>query len=416
MARLQAHADRGCSRSRLPVAGLRHAPAPQALKIEPVMQVRNSAHQTAASYYQLGKFHQERGNLDQARAAYVQSIALDSRHLEARNALAAMHSQQGRLDEAKALLVEAVKDYPTVAQSYNNLGYVYYLKGDYKGAVAMLQRALDIDPGSERTRNNLEIAQAALARQESRGALADNTATAPTAIEGAAAPALAAQVVAPAVTASPVAALAPQPGMMVVQVAPQVYELKAGRPLAAPVARPQSQAPAPVTAPISIATPVPAAVQAPVAAPAPVAVQMPATSKIRPAASPQAEPAAARPARFKLEVANGNGVNGMAARIRQVLVRHGIATGRLTNQRPYRQQETEIQYRTGYASAAHALKTALQGHAVLKPADTLPGNSDVRLVLGKDVIGNIAAIDRSPTAPGNLAALDSHQMQTGSDL
>lgn len=378
------------------------APPPQAMRIEPVMQVRNSVDQTAASYYHLGKFHQERGNLDQARAAYAQAIALDGRHLEARNALAAIHSRQGRLDEAKALLVEAVKDFPTVAQSYNNLGYVYYLKGVYKGAVAMLQRALDLDPASERTRNNLKTAQAALAKQESRGALAEHTATAPATIESAASPVLAAQVVAPAPATSPVAALTPQPGMMVVQVAPQVYELKAGPP--------------PAAASTPVATPAPAAAQVPAAAPAPVAAQMPASARLTASVSPQAAPSVARPTSFKLEVANGNGVTGMAARIRQVLVRHGIATGRLTNQRPYRQQETEIQYRTGYASAAHVLKAALQGHAVLKQAITLPGDSDVRLVLGKDVIGNIAAIDRSPVAPGNLAVLDSYKMQTGSDL
>lgn len=133
--------------------------------IQPVLRVRHSADQNGATYYQLGKYHLGRGNLDFARSAFEASITLDSQQLEARNALAALDAQEGKLDEAKALLQQIVADYPEVAHPYNNLGYVYFLQNNYDAAVTTLQRALALDSGNERARNNLDAVQVALAKQ-----------------------------------------------------------------------------------------------------------------------------------------------------------------------------------------------------------------------------------------------------------
>ncbi|MDO8458925.1 MAG: tetratricopeptide repeat protein [Burkholderiaceae bacterium] len=142
------------------------------LAIQPVLRVRHSSDQSAATYYQLGKYHQERGNFDLARTAYEYAITLDSRQLEPRNALAALHAQQGRLDEASALLQQIVADYPEVAHPYNNLGYVYYLQNHYAAAVTTLQQALLLDSGNERARNNLETVQVALANHGEQATVA----------------------------------------------------------------------------------------------------------------------------------------------------------------------------------------------------------------------------------------------------
>ncbi|QDL37121.1 LytR C-terminal domain-containing protein [Rhodoferax sediminis] len=338
-------------------------PAKMEITLQPVLRVRHSSDQAAATYYQLGKYHQDRGNLDLARAAYSHSIALDSRPMEARNALAVIDAQQGRLDDATALLQQLVADYPAVAYLHNNLGYVYSMQGDDDAAVAALQRALALDAGDERARNNLKAVQAASAGHGAPAAAAPAAATAPTPVP--AAPAQGLAIVNPPET--------PQARMEVVQIEPDVYQLR----LKAAIAS--------VLADLQTGKPVAAA----------------ATLASAPAAS--APPAKAA----RVEVANGNGVAGMARRIQGVLGRHGIAVNRLTNALPYTQQETKIQYRAGYEQAAEALKHALRGHAVVVATNSSSAPSDVRLVLGRDAISSMALIEGSDGE--SLLALNGEQ-------
>lgn len=411
-------------------------PTQKELTMQPVLRVRHSADQTAATYYQLGKYHQERGNVDLARAAYAYSVELDGRQLEARNALAAIHAQQGRLEDAKVLLLQLVAEYPAVAHPYNNLGYVHYLQGDYDAAVTTLQRALVLDSENPRTRNNLQAAKVELAKLGERPAvalapapapapatidtqgvlpgeatatIAENrkdemtvTATAVSAPAPAPAPALvpvpvpvpAAAVQRPAELAVPPAPAprtqelavvippsVPQARMEVVQVVPNVFELRP-KPAVAAVA-----AVAPV---IAERQPEKAAVGAATLVPVPVPVPVPALATAVATTSP---PSVAATKMSRVEVSNGNGVTGMAKRIKGVLGKYGIAVSRLTNDRPFKQLDTKIQYRAGYEQAAESLKLALRGNAVVVPVNSLSGNTDVRLVLGKDAVAHMALIE-----------------------
>jgi hypothetical protein len=95
----------------------------------------------------------------------------------------------------------------------------------------------------------------------------------------------------------------------------------------------------------------------------------------------------------RIEVANGNGVTGMAKRISGVLGRQGINVSRLSNELPYKQLETKIQYRAGFEKTAAGLKNALKGHAVVVLTPTLSLKADVRLVLGRDAIAHMAQIE-----------------------
>ncbi|MES2153077.1 MAG: LytR C-terminal domain-containing protein [Pseudomonadota bacterium] len=296
-------------------------------QVQPVMQLHHGANQTADAYYQLGKYHQGLGDLELALTAYNYAIARDAQHLEARNAAAAIHAGQGRLDQAKAMLLDLVAEYPTLAQALNNLGYVYYLQGDYEAATATLRQAVRLDIDNTRTRNNLRLAEAGGAR------VAD----------------VATPVAAPV---ADVVRPAPQPEMAskmaLIQLQPNVYELK-------------------------LATTVPA--------PLPLA-------SVAPAEQPVAEAVPAS----RLEISNGNGIDGMARRIGTLLRQRGIAVARLTNEKPYRQPETKIQYRSGYLAQAEALKRALRGNVVLSESEALSPRSDLRLVLGKDAGTQLAVL------------------------
>lgn len=387
--------------------------------IQPVLRVRHSADQNAATYYQLAKYHLEQGNLDFARSAYEASILLDGKQLEARNGLAALHATQGRLEEAKNLFLQIVADFPQASHPYNNIGYIYYLQNNYDAAVLNLQRALALDSGNDRARHNLDAVHIALAKNGGQSTVemamappstSPNLPTPHNPAVPVTIPTLP-SLSTPATTHSspstlstqttsiqqtePVSTLAaadartqglaiispplqPQSRMEVVQILPNVYELKL-RSATEIVLTEMKVEKSPVTLAQSLAAPARAMVNA--------------LEKAITKASPITTVKLINVKTSRIEVANGNGVNGMAKRVSKVLGQQGIAVSLLTNEQPYKQQATKIQYRLGYVQTAMRLKNAMQGHAVLDSSPNLSGNSDVRLVLGKDVLNQMALIE-----------------------
>jgi hypothetical protein len=118
---------------------------------------------------------------------------------------------------------------------------------------------------------------------------------------------------------------------------------------------------------------------------APQQVPVPAAQKAAVAALPKAN----KVQMARLEIANGNGVTGMAKRFRSLLGQMGIPVDRLSNDKPYRQVATTIQYSPGFEKQAASLQKALQGKAEL--ASRQLQSSDVRLVLGKDAQQSLTA-------------------------
>ena len=415
------------------------APPPQVAKkelaMEPLLRLGHSSGQTALSYYQLGKYHQERGNDALAIDAYRHSLVLDSQQLEARNALAAVYSQQRKLDEAKSLLLDLVAQYPAVAHPYNNLGYIYFIEGNYSAAVQTLKRALVLDFANERARNNLRLAEQALAKSETgnpvtlqAGASVNtlNMTSPPDAINELT-PALitsgpenrdqiaglistkntmtadatgdTGKIKQPDQPAAKMPGLVPQARMELVQLAANVLELRLkpgldGKPVNVIAASPD-QAPAKVVMQvlekmlIKTAVTLDSKVQ--------VQVQVPGL--------------ATRAA--KIQVANGNGVVGMARRVSHVLGKSGIAVSSLANERPYVQQETKILYRAGYEQTANLVRQALRGEAVLVQASQMAANADVRLVIGEKAISQLARLEAESGAP--LATVNAQTDAEGKD-
>ncbi|SFY02833.1 Tetratricopeptide repeat-containing protein [Janthinobacterium lividum] len=111
-----------------------------------------------------------------------------------------------------------------------------------------------------------------------------------------------------------------------------------------------------------------------------------------PAPAKQVAPVATLP---RLEVINGNGATGMAARMRGMLGGMGISVLRLGNQRPYGVQASSIVYRPGHAQAAAALALALGGMPQLQAADdsSVGAGADLRILLGKDAAASLHAPD-----------------------
>ena len=152
--------------------GCASAPAAPQWHMQAVQRIANSAGQNAATYVELGKFYQERGQVALAADAYAASLALDPRQLGARNALAVLDARRGRLEDAATALRELVRAYPEAAQPLSNLGYVYYLQGQLAQASGALEQALALDGGKALARNNLQLVQDAQAAQTAQEAQA----------------------------------------------------------------------------------------------------------------------------------------------------------------------------------------------------------------------------------------------------
>ncbi len=96
---------------------------------------------------------------------------------------------------------------------------------------------------------------------------------------------------------------------------------------------------------------------------------------------------------FRLELSNGNGVTGMARRLGEQLIAKGLPKARLTNQKPFRQRITQIQYRDGYADVAATLRSRMPNQPPMIRTAALRASTDVRVVLGRDLPRDVALLD-----------------------
>ncbi|NMF89440.1 LytR C-terminal domain-containing protein [Aromatoleum petrolei] len=182
------------------------------------------------------------------------------------------------------------------------------------------------------------------------------------------------------------------PQATIVKVAENVFELRNGP---APRGASVAEAAAIIAAVASAAAPLPAR-----AIDAPASPQHSATATIAPAT---------RSARY--EISNGHGGEGLARRLAGLLGQQGVARPRLTNQTPFNQATSVIQYRDGYRASAEAFAALLPFQPELLPAAAGGLRVDVRLVLGRDlttsdacaVLGLCTRVARTP-APKLAAA------------
>lgn len=344
-----------------------------ALDIEPVLSVRHGAPEAQAQY-QLGRYYQGQYRYEQAELAYMRALALDNRHVDAMNALATIYAAQGNLQGSTQMLERVIAMAPDAAYLYNNLGYAYFLQGRFEDAYGAVRKALRLDPTLPRAWANLErladltpggdaIAAAVKARR-----LEDIPPQ--LAADGTIGPAGAADTpVAPVVTPD-------------IEVAADTQEnravLVAGENIDAGESYGLSTTAGDVVAEDGVVD-----LPAPASAPSPVR-----TAAAPPSAS--AESGASQPggenARYRLEVANGNGVAGFARRISAHLRSLDFPVARITNHRSFSLDQSEIEFEPGFERAARNLMVSTGLQARLVGASNPRPRAEVRLVLGRDAL------------------------------
>ncbi|MDC7704005.1 LytR C-terminal domain-containing protein [Vogesella indigofera] len=350
-------------------------PPKQAWGFQPLLKVRHG-NESPAAYYQLGRYYQGQNRSDLAIPAFQQALALDKHYAEAHNALGSLYAGQRQFELAIMEFQLALAAAPDTAHFYNNLGYAYYLQGRPVEAAAALEKAAALKPGDAKITTNLNLALA----QKTRAELVQQAFT-PASPPASSASHVTAPAVAPSVTEPTVAAPVLAPASPPVAVEPTAPAPSPSQ----PVIQPLVAEPAPVIAPP----------QSPQLAPAePQQTVEPAAPTMLAAVPPRTAPPSARAALY--EVSNGNGITGMARRVNQALLAQGYPAARLTNNKPFRQPVTVVEYRPGYAAVAAQLSASLP----LKPAITekagLRQSTDVRLVLGRDVMTRLALVTPRP--------------------
>jgi Tfp pilus assembly protein PilF len=373
--------------------------------VKAMMSIRHSD-ESAYGYYRLGRIYQAQNRLDDAESAYKKALSLDERYYEATNALGIIYSMQSKPELAVESFRSALAQAPRLAYLHNNLGHAYYLRQQYQEAIESLESAAALDPYNQRTLHNLGLAYAsagfadkseqAFSRAQTlraRDAMAVSSvlgrpgatateqvrAVPPVTNERAATAASAGNVLSRALAASPGAkgssaaeALGPanstaelflrrsDADATLVLINANVYELRAPK-------SPAQRQPVPLPRPLQ-------------------------------------QSSALAEKLFRLEVSNGNAVPGMARRVAEHLKRSGVNVVRLTNQLPYRQVFTEIQYREGYTNKADELASSLAPHVVIARAKALRSDIHVRLVLGRDVKDELALFDADRKAMTRMLA------------
>lgn len=371
------------------------------ITVQPLMRISDSAG-SARGFYQLGRFYQGQNRFAQAADAYRRALEFHKDDIEARNALATTYSAQGKLNEAIAEFEAILKVTPQLAHLHNNLGYTYYLQNNFGKATAAFETAIALEPRNPRAYNNLGLVYRKLGEPEkSRLAFAraadlkSSSATAGTPAAVADAPAAA------SMPAGNIASVAPSIALSNDAASIDLLALQTSS-TALPLTGEGSEGSRIATFTLPTAGPIPLLASTSLAqkilgsitlstkgllADTNGATGTPVTA----AGTPQiAGSAVAGNAIFRLEIANGNGVTGLARRVGATLAQQGLPKSHLINLKPYRQPTSYIQYRSGFQDAALRLSRTMPKPPVLISNDRLRASADVQLVLGKDAMSTVA--------------------------
>jgi len=362
-----------------------------ALHIEPVLSIRHGA-PNAQSYYQLGRYFHGQNRLNKAEKAYLKAVAVDHQHVYALNALGSLYAERGELQRASDMFRKVAAIAPNSAYLYNNLGYAYYLEGRLDEAYAAVLKALTLDQTLERGWVNLEhIAAARSDPALVKAAKSRRLEALPTDL------AMQSNSPPPAAESTEIAREqfpSSEPGVSIqatsdindhsmqlarlpVASSVEVIKVSVGPGLAI---RSSSNEPAmskgeKLNFVLASAT-----------------REVVSTGRMIEIASADASAVPAVSARqillkaARIEVSNGNGVDGFARKVSSQLRSNNMLVTRITNNPSFSVPKTEIQYDPRYEDTARALISKFNLAGRLIPAANHRAGVDIRIVLGRDAV------------------------------
>lgn len=109
------------------------------------------------SEYLRGKLLHLQARYDEAQQAYLSALTMDKNHAAARNGLAALLGARGDLDRSIALLSSMAQSDTRLPQVYINLGHARTQKGQLVQAREALERALELDPDNLAAKEKMAV-------------------------------------------------------------------------------------------------------------------------------------------------------------------------------------------------------------------------------------------------------------------
>jgi len=113
-----------------------------------------------------------------------------------------------------------------------------------------------------------------------------------------------------------------------------------------------------------------------------LSLEVPETPK--PAATPAPTVTTPDPAKITVQVLNGNGIKGSAQTVADLLNTSGFKVGKATNANSFSYAQTIIYYKTGKTEELELVKKTLAKSVLEELNNTLTGNNDILIVVGKD--------------------------------
>jgi tetratricopeptide (TPR) repeat protein len=376
------------------------APAPEAMtwRLAPNYRLSSTEASAAQGYTALARQYEGERRWREARDAWRKAALAAPQDADIQNELGMAEASQGLYGNAVTALQRAVALAPERAALLNNLGYALLLDGRSDEAKSVLQAALARNPEHPLARANLgRIDQLAVAvAPVVTPAQTTATLTTPTKEPEKTQTAVLAMESPPSMTASsPPATAAAR-----LQTAPNLVPLQVRNTYSQPADPGETLVP--VAAAAAAPPPIPSAEALLPAAEAP----QPA-ARVQPVQSQPVTLSAWQAAKPRVEIANGNGVTGMAARLGGWMSAHGMAQNtRLSNALPFNTVTTVVHYRVGYFAAAQELAARLPNRATLAAAPGGALKADVRVVLGHDLRAiRTTAFSLPPQSPAPTEAI-----------
>lgn len=317
---------------------------------------------SALAFYTLARHLHRQGRLDDAERAYRRALDFEPDHLEARNGLAALAASRGDLAQAIASLSSLVAAHPDQPHFIANLGYAHYLNGNYPQAKSLLQQAVSLSPDNASAQHKLALVL------EKLGETVDSVVDTQQAT------------LMPATL--PAAHKASESGNQIVKMSEGIYALTRQSDLVPQVPL------MPVLAKCDITEPVHTAQMSQVSADSAALIVSTesaaiAGSSVRGGISTVPPAIQSLPVSLRIELANGNGVRGLARSLRDLINGDQWQVIRVVNYQAFAVPLTRIEYAKSRYAAAHELADALGIVAQLRP-NNQQSDTQLRLVLGHD--------------------------------
>lgn len=304
-------------------------------QVAPNYRIANTGASAEMGYSALARQYEGERRWPEAINAWRKAAAAAPQNAEILNSLGLAEARQGRFANAIATLRRALALAPQRAQYLNNLGYTLLLDGRSVEAKEVLSQALVLKPDYPVARINLSRAEQAIVITQTN-------------ITASKKPDSILDPPAPTETANIRGLTA---GATVLQTEPNVGALEI-----------RLEEVPKTTQPVVVAKVTPSV---------PPAVPVKSESTTHDQAT--------------IEIANGNGVPGMAVWLNGWMQSHGLRRASfLRNELPFATATTVVMYRPGFLKNAQELAKRMPQHIKVAPEPGGPVDADLRVVLGHD--------------------------------